>query len=210
MALTTYAELQAAIADWLNRTDMTDVIADDLIPLAEAELKRRLRRATERTTIYISAGNMNGPSDMAEPIALKLSSSSPYQDLPLRLCTPEMLWERRARAGGATGRPTDYAYFDGQLQFAPEPDQSYDGHLLYYQQLTPLSDSNTTNAVLTEAPDAYLYGALLQATAYLDHDERIPVWQAKFDAAITQLNEMRERESYGAGPKEARLPMVFG
>ena len=209
MALTTRTELLAAVADWLNRTDLTTPIAADFLPLAEAEMKRRLRRATESTTIYISAGNMNGPSDMAEPIALRLSTANGYSDIPLRLCTPEMLWERRAREG-TTGRPTDYAYFDGQLQFAPVPDQSYDGILLYYQQLTPLTVSNETNAVLTEAPDAYLFGMLLQATPYVEHDERIAVWQMKFDNAIEQLNDMRARESYGAGPKESRLPVVFG
>lgn len=209
MALTTRTELLAAVADWLNRTDLTTPIAADFLPLAEAEMKRRLRRATESTTIYISAGNMNGPSDMAEPIALRLSTANGYSDIPLRLCTPEMLWERRAREG-TTGRPTDYAFYDGQLQFAPVPDQSYDGILLYYQQLTPLTVSNETNAVLTEAPDAYLFGMLLQATPYIKDDERVPLWQAKFDAAIEQMNDMRARESYGAGPKEARLPFVIG
>lgn len=208
MSLDTYTNLKAEVADWLNRTDLTDPIVS-FITLAEAEMKRRLRRATESTTIYISAANMNGPSDMAEPIALRLSTGQEYSDIPLRLCTPEMLWERRARAGGVSGRPTDFGFWDGQLQFAPVPDQSYDGILLYYQQLTPLSVSNETNAVLTEAPDAYLFGALLQATPYVEHDERIAVWQMKFDNAIEQLNEMRARESYGAGPKEMRLPMVF-
>jgi hypothetical protein len=202
--------LLAAIADWLNRTDLADAIADDFVPLAEAEMKRRLRRATESTTIYISAGNMDGPADMAEPIHLRLSSGTPYLDGNLLLCTPEMLTDVRQRNGYVAGRPTHFAYYDGQLQFAPTPDQSYDGILLYYQQLTALSVSNTTNAVLTEAPDAYLYGALLAATPYLEHDERIAVWQMKFDNAIEQLNEMRARESYGAGLKEARLPIVFG
>jgi hypothetical protein len=206
MALSTYTELKAAVADWLNRTDLTTPIVD-FISLAEAEMKRRLRRATESTTIYISAGNMDGPTDMAEPIALRLSTASGYEDIPLRLCTPEMLWERRE---GTTGRPTDYAFYDGQLQFAPVPDQSYDGILLYYQQLTPLSGSVASNAILAEAPDAYLFGALLQATPYVEHDERIAVWQMKFDNAIEQLNDMRARESYGAGPKEMRLPVVFG
>ena len=208
MALTTYTELKAAVADWLNRTDLTAVIPD-FISLAEAEMKRRLRRTTESTTIYISTGNMDGPTDMAEAIALRLSTGQGYSDTPLRLCTPEMLWERRARNGGTTGRPTDFAFYDGQLQFAPEPDQSYDGILLYYQQLTPLSGSVATNDVLEEAPDAYLFGALLQAAPYVEHDERIGVWQMKFDNAVEQLNEMRARESYGAGPKEMRLPVVF-
>lgn len=209
MALTTYGGLKTSIADWLNRSDLTSVIPD-FVTLAEAEMKRRLRRATESTTIYVAYANMNGPSDMAEPIELHLSTGTPSLDKPLRLCTPEMIAERRARADGVTGRPDSYAFYDGQLQFAPTPDQSYDGILLYAQQLTALSTDESYNDVLLEAPDAYLFGALLQAAPYVEHDERIAVWQLKFDNAIEQLNEMRERESYGAGLKEARLPMVFG
>jgi hypothetical protein len=209
VALSTRTELLAAIADWLNRSDLTSVIPD-FISLAEAEMKRRLRRATESTTIYISAGNMTGPSDMAEPIHLRLDSAVPVLDTSLLLCTPEMLTDVRARADGVESRPTHYAYYDGQLQFAPTPDQSYDGILLYAQQLSALTVSNTTNAVLTEAPDLYLFGALLQAAPYLKDDERIPVWQAKFDRAIDQMNEWRERESYGGGLKEARLSHVIG
>lgn len=209
MALTNRTDLIASVGDWLNRPDLTAVIPD-FIALAEAEMKRRLRRATESTTIYISAGNMDGPSDMAEPIHLRLSTGSPYLDGTLTLCTPEMLTDVRQRTGYVQGRPTHFAFYDEQLQFAPIPDQSYDGILLYAQQLTPLTVSNTVNAVLTEAPDAYLFGALLQAAPYLDDDERIPVWQMKFDRAIDQLNEMRDRESYGAGLKEARLSHVIG
>jgi len=195
----------AALADWANRTDLT-AFWPDAITLAEAEMKRRLRRATESTTIYISAGNMNGPSDMAEPIHLRLSSGHPYLDGTLWLCTPEMLTDVRQRTGYVEGRPTHYAYYDGQLQFAPIPDQSYDGILLYKQQLTPLTADNTTNTVLTEFPDLYLFGALLQAAPYLEHDERIAVWYQKFNDAIDQANEMAERESYGGGLKEGRLP----
>lgn len=209
MALDSYTNLKAAVADWLNRSDLTSVIPD-FITLAEGEMKRRLRRATEATTIYISAANMNGPTDMAEPISLRLDTNTPSLDLPLRLCSPEMLMEVEAASAGVAGRPTHWAFYDGQLQFAPTPDQSYDGKLLYYQQLTALSGSVASNAILAEAPDAYLFGALAQAAPYLEHDERIPVWQAKFDAAIDQLNEMRERESYGAGLKDVRLPTVIG
>lgn len=208
MALGTNAELKTSIAGWLNRDDLTAVIPD-FITLAEAEMRRRLRRATESTTIYVATGNMDGPSDMAEPISLWLDTADPYRDKPLRLGTPEMIAERRAREG-TTGRPDLYAFYDGQLQFAPEPDQSYDGILLYAQQLTPLTTDESYNAVLTEAPDLYLFGALLQAAPYLEHDERIAVWYQKFNDGIDQLNEMRERESYGAGIKEARLPFVIG
>lgn len=210
MALTTRAELISAVGDWLNRSDLATAITNDFIPLAEAEMKRRLRRSTSSTTIYISAANMDGPTDMAAPISLHLDSSSPSLDVPLRLCTPQMLAERRARANDVAGRPDAFGYWDGQLQFAPTPDQSYDGILVYYTQLTPLSGSVSSNAILAEAPDAYLFGTLLQAAPYLEHDERITVWQQRFDAAIEQLNKVRDEESYGAGLREARLPIIFG
>ena len=210
MALTSYTELKAAVADWLGRTDLTTAIGADFIPLAEAEMRRRLRRSTSSTTIYISAGNMNGPTNMAAPISLRLDSASPTEDRPLRMCSPEMIAERRARAADVAGRPTDWGYWDGQLQFAPVPDQSYDGILTYYTQLTPLSGSVASNAILAEFPDLYLYGALAQSAPYLEHDERIAVWQAKFDAGIEQANKMRDEESYGAGFHEMRLPRTFG
>ena len=38
MALTSYSTLKTSIANWLNRTDLTDEIADDFIILTEADL----------------------------------------------------------------------------------------------------------------------------------------------------------------------------
>jgi hypothetical protein len=209
MGVASYTELKAAVADWLGRTDLTSAIDYDFLPLCEAELKRRVRRTTKTATIYAATAEVSPPSDMAEPISLTLDSGSPYQDVPLKICTPHMLAEVKARYGNTTGRPTHVAYYNSKFQFAPEPDQSYDCIVVYRMQLTALSGSNPTNAILTDGPDAYLYGCLLQAAPYLEHDERIPVWQAKFDAAINQLNTVAEREEYGGGIGEVRLPMVF-
>lgn len=209
MALNTYATLQTAIADWLNRTDLTATIPD-FITLAEAEIKRRLRRSTTRTTITVNDEAETAPADMAELRALNFVSAQAWLDRPLDICTPEMLAERRARFGGVSARPLSVAYIAGQLVFAPPPDTTYTAEIVYFTQLTPLSVSNTSNAVLVEAPDAYLYGALLQAEPYLEHDARLPVWQGKFDAAIDQLNAVRQNEEYGASLRPIRLPVVFG
>lgn len=210
MALTNWTELKASVAGYLNRTDLTTAIADDFIPACEAEMKRQIRRMTESTTIYVSAGNMDGPTDMAEPISCVLDSGSPSQDKPLKLCTPQMLAEVRARNNGETGRPTHFAFYDEQLQFGPVPDQSYDANLVYYQQFTSLASGTASNAVLVQAPDAYLAGTLIQACLYLEWDERIPALQERFDRAIAQLNTVAERESYAAGITDFRLPVVFG
>ena len=209
MALDTYADLQTAIADWLNRSDLTTQIPD-FITLAEAEIKRRLRRTSITDQIDVDDEFVAPPSDMAELLSLSLVTGSPTRDLPLRVCTPEMLAERKARNAGVAGRPTDVAFIAGQLQFAPQPDQTYTANIFYFQSLDPLGTSNPSNVVLDEAPDAYLFGALMQAEPFLEHDERIGTWKQKFDDAIDQLNDVRTREEYNASIRDVRLPRVFG
>ncbi len=209
MSLDTYANLQLSVADWLNRSDLTAVIPD-LIALAEAEIKRRLRRTSVTGQIDVDDEFVNPPSDMAELRSISLVTGSPTLDGPLRVCSPEMLAERKARNAAAAGRPSDVAIVAGQLQFAPTPDQVYTANIFYYQSLDPLTATTASNDVLEEAPDAYLFGALLQAEPYLEHDERIQVWREKFDRAIDQLNDVRDREEYTASLRPIRLPMVFG
>lgn len=207
MALSTYTELQASVASWLNRSDLTAQIAD-FIALAEAVLKRRLRRKTVRASVPVASASVSLPTDCAELRSISFVSSSLYRDLPIRIGTPEQLAETRARSA-PTGRPIAAAVIAGQLVFAPAPDAVYTADLTYFQQLTPLSVGAPTNTLLTEAPDAYLFGALLQSAPYLEHDERIPVWQSKFDAAIDELNAVREHEELNASVRPVRLSRPF-
>ena len=212
MGLSSYTELKTSIANWLNRPDDADLRAaiPDFITLAEVEIKRRLRRTSTRADLTIDAQAVTPPTDMAELRSLRLITGSPSQDVPIRVGTYEMVAERIARNNGATGRPTDVCVRNGELFFGPEPDQSYDAEIVYYVSLTPLSSTNATNTVLQEAPDAYLYGALLQAEPYLLNDERVATWKAKFDDAIDQLNDVRTREEYNGSLRAQRLPVVFG
>ncbi len=212
MALNTYSALQTAVLKWLNRENDSDLALQipDMITLCESRIKRELRRSSTRTTITIDDEAVTPPTDMAELRSIYLVSGSPSNDVPIRVGTAEMVAERRARSAGVTGRPTDVAYVAGQLLFAPAPDQTYTAEIVYFTALTPLSNANTTNAVLQEAPDAYLYGTLLEAAPYLEDDERVPLWESKFAAAIRSLNDVREREEFAASLHPARLPMVFG
>jgi len=51
----------------------------------------------------------------------------------------------------------------------------------------PLDSSNQSNWFTQYAPQALLYGSLLQAMPFLKNDERIPMWQAQYDKIITVL-----------------------
>lgn len=209
MALDTYTALKATVADWLNRSDLTTQIPD-FITLAEATMKRKIRKWTVLNSAFsVASDTVPAPADLSVPRSIRLVTGSPNLDTPLRLCTIEMLSERKARSFGVASRPTDVAFVNGTFYFAPAPDQTYTAELFYFSSLTPLSVSVATNSILSEAPDAYLYGTLLQAEPYLEHDDRTATWEPKFLKAIDELNAKREEDEFTLGLHAIRLPFVF-
>ena len=210
MALDTYANLQTSVANWLNRSDLTAQIPD-FIALAEAEMRRRLRRSTARDSMIIAALVNIMPCAASELRSIYLQTASKYLDKPLNIVTPETLAEMRAMQGGQVGRPrwASITSTGKELLVAPAPDTSYTAEVIYFKALQALSATNTINDELTEAPDLYLYGTLLQAEPFIEHDERAAVWQNKFDNAIEQLNNVRDREEHNASLQPVRLPVIF-
>lgn len=209
LLLDNYTNLQVTIAAWLDRTDMTDMIPA-FIDLAEAEIDRVLRRTVTRTTITITSESTNLGSTIAELRSIRLVTGSPSRDTVLDIVTPEMLAETRARHGAVSGRPLAAAVIGGNLVVAPAPDQAYTAEMVAYLGLVPLSGTNATNIVLTEAPDLYLYMSLKHSAPFLQHDERVELWSTLADTALQQLHMRREREEHGANFRPMRLPVVFG
>jgi hypothetical protein len=70
---------------------------------------------------------------------------------------------------------------------APTPTSGYTFEVLYYERIQPLDSSNQTNWFTIYAPQALLYGSLLQAMPFLKNDERMPMWQAQYDKIINTL-----------------------
>jgi hypothetical protein len=70
---------------------------------------------------------------------------------------------------------------------APTPADDYAYEVLYYERIQPLDESNQTNWFTQYAPQALLYGSLLQAMPFLKNDERIPMWQQQYQAIMEVL-----------------------
>lgn len=201
MAITTYAELVTAIANWLNRSDLTDRIPE-FIALAEPQILRgpdgkglRVTRMIQRATATISTDNQfsSVPSNFLEAITYTLSdganvyklepapldSLADYRAISDVAATPRFY----AMSGTAAGR---------EFQHYPTPERSYTGTLVYYAKPSALGSGSgstlvTTNWILDEAPDAYLYGALLQAGPYLRDPDMAAIWSDGFRAALEGL-----------------------
>jgi len=201
MALTTYTELKASVADWINRDDLTTVIPD-FISLAEAQIERtlRTRQMIVRATASMDTEYSAVPADFLECRTIKLNTN-PVQ--PLQFETVDSLDTLRTQYT-APGRPQYFGIVGGQIRLVPVPDTTYTAELIYYGKLTKLSSSNATNWLLTSSPDIYLYGALLQGAPYLQNDERIQTWATLYERGLNDLKIADDRGSTSGGALLAR------
>ena len=106
MAITNYSELKSAIADWLDRTDLTDQIPD-FITLAEARHKRdfKLRRMETRVTADTIADTeyYTLPDNYVAMRNIQLNTDPKTS---LEYLTPEQM--DRIYAGSNKGKPIAY------------------------------------------------------------------------------------------------------
>ena len=202
MAIDTYAELQSAVADWLNREDLLAVIPS-FISLAEADISRSLRdwRMETRTTLSASSQYTPLPADWLETIRLQVTGVTSE----LVLASQGALAQMRADINDQAGRPTHYALTGGQLELFPTPSETYTLDLVYFAKVPTLTVSVNTNWLLSAAPDVYLYGALTQSAPYLKDDARTAVWAGLYSQAINNLNTASERARYSGANLRLRV-----
>ena len=201
MALTTYAELKTSVGDWLNRTDLTTA-SPDFISLAEAQIERNLRtrQMIVRATALITTEYSAVPTDFLEVKSFKLDTNPVT---PLGFETIDSM-DTLAVTYRSAAKPIFFTVVGEQFRYLPEPDTAYTGELIYYAKLSKLSTANTTNFLLTAAPDVYLYGALMQAAPYLQDDARIAVWASMYRAGLEEVTQADDRSSSTGGVLVAR------
>mgnify|MGYP003649754759 FL=1 len=195
MAISNYSELQTAVANWLDRDDLAARIPE-FIALCEARFNRSLRiRAME--TLDISVDTVSGTSTVALPtgyVQMRDISLITSPITQLQYLTPEIM--NRLNAGSFTGKPETYTIIANNILFGPTPDSAYDISMLYYKTFDALTDAAPTNWVITNAPDVYLYGALLEAEPFLMNDQRVQLWATALTQSITTLQEQDNKDRH--------------
>ena len=203
MAITNYSELKSAIADWLDRTDLTDQIPD-FITLAEARHKRdfKIRRMETRVTADTIA-DTEYYTLPDQYVAMRNIQLNTNPKTSLEYLTPEQM--DRIYAGSNKGKPKAYTIIGNDIQLRPLPDSTYEIEMLYYKYFTPLSDSAPTNDMLTYHPDAYLYASLVEAEPYLQNDKRIQTWASFYDRAKKDIIDSNERDRHSGVAPTTRI-----
>ncbi len=203
MALSTYTELRATIADYLARSDLTTAIPD-YIRLCEAKLNRDLkcRQMETRSTTVTDAGDdepefISLPSDFQAMRRIRLSSVTGKPRL--QYLSGAQADEYRYGRANTTGQPMYFTIMGDEIELLPTPALEYTIEMVYRKYIPALA-TNETNWLLTLAPDVYLYGALMEAAPYLHEDERIQTWSQGFNGVIDELNRMSMNSAFNAGP----------
>lgn len=201
MSISTFDELKTAIADWLLRDDLTSAIPT-FIQLAEAQFNREIRdyRMIKRADASIDSEYSAIPSDWAENIRFQLNTSP---ITTLEFVTADQAAEEKI-AFSAAGQPKFFTMIGDEFQVVPAPDTTYTGELTYYSKISALSDSNTSNWLLTNAPDVYLYGALIQSAPYLQDDSRVSTWIGLYTQARDGLRVSSDRARIGSSSLRMR------
>lgn len=113
---------------------------------------------------------------------------------PLNYVTPQLL--PRINAGSITGIPEAYTLRAGYILMGPVPSSSYTMEIDYYAKVAALSDAAPTNTMLTNNPDIYLYGSLMEAEPFIMNDGRVALWQAAFARAIQDIQLQDDKDSH--------------
>jgi hypothetical protein len=189
-AVMTYDSLVSDISSYLERTDQATLEKiPTFIMLAEqviaAEIKFLGNLTPMQSNLVMGEAVINKPARWHKTVSMNVTVGGVRQ--PVFLRKYEYLreyWPDPTQ----TDPPKFYADYDyTHWLIAPTPDDDYAFEVLYYERIQPLDSSNQTNWFTIYAPQALLYGSLLQAMPFLKNDERIPMWQAQYDKIMQVL-----------------------
>jgi hypothetical protein len=188
MALATYSDLKSAVTTWAFRDGDTDFIArvPDFIKLAEERFNNSLNVRQMETTVTLtpdSNGDCTLPSDYQGFRSVKTAYSG--YNIDLELISQDMA-SKLFPNDSITDGPKYFTLVGSKIHVVP----TYTGNvvLTYWAAIPALSDSNTTNWLLTQAPSVYLYGTLLESAPFMMDDQRAMVWGKMLETAIDNLN----------------------
>lgn len=189
MSISTYAELQTAVASWMHRADLTARIPD-FIQMGEAVLNRKLRTVdmeTRATTATPTTSRF-----LALPTGYLEMQSMFIQDPATEIVYVEPLALREMVISETqTGFPNVFTV-KGEIEFDRIPDSAYTLEMHYYKRYDIASDS--TNWLLTNYPELYLHASLSAAALFIGNDSSLQTIKKLLAEGIEECNQAEYRK----------------
>lgn len=205
--VTSYSTLLTEIANWLPRSDLTASIPGFVQNWEERFYRqpKNFGRWMESTTDSTIASDV-----IAVPtgyLGLKYAYVVGAPSARLDRVSLNQLYGTYPR-GGTDGTPVWISREGSNFVFGPTPDYAYDIHLVYWAKPTLLRSFAADAAahwLVINAPDLVLYSALLEATPFMAGDDRVPMWTAAYDWALSDYRALQKEEDVSGSPMQEVL-----
>ena len=187
----TYDSLTSTVLEYLERSDAAVVNAlPTFITLAEMSIAQQIKTLGQlqvaEFSSQIGSAVLQKPARWRKTVSMNVTVGSKKQPVLLRKYEYiKNYWPDSTQ----TGTPIFYSDTDWDHWYiAPTPDSAYQMEVLYYERIAPLSSTNQTNWLTQNAPNAMLFGTLLQAMPFLKNDQRT-IFQQQYTEAVQSLKE---------------------
>ena len=189
-AVMTYDSLVADVASYLERTDTATLEKiPTFVMLAEQIIASQIKflgnLTVQASTMVANNPVVDKPARWRKTVSMNITIDGKRQPVLLRRYEYLREYWPDPTSTDVPKFYTDYDYTHWLV--APTPDVAYNFEVLYYERVQPLDSSNQTNWFTIYAPQALLYGSLLQAMPFLKNDARVQLWQTMYQQAMQVL-----------------------
>lgn len=187
----TYDSLVEDVITYSERNDASFVSQiPRLIMLTEqsiaAEIKTLMQLNVVNTTLIAGNPVLQKPARWRKTTSMKINGQP--------VLNRSMDYVTQYQTESDNGQPLYYGDYDyDHWALAPIPDSNYPLQIIYFSRIQPLDVENQENLLTREAPQALLYGTLLQAQGFLKSLDKIPVWKSYYADAIAALKGEDQR-----------------
>lgn len=204
--LGTYAEIRAAVADWLNKAGQAALVEriEDFIELGQRRLMRGLRIPPMEVVVTLSvdsAGDAVIPTDYLETKELIAQTSTNAWALN-RTTFAEVL---KARLNPNTCDPTVFDTAAGTFKIGSIPVASEVFTLVYYKEIEFISSTVSDNWFSSYAPELILFAALSEAALYAKDTDSAKLYELKLKDSVAGLDKQKLQGEHSGSPLAVRL-----
>src|SRR5712691_1509680 len=196
MAIATYSDLQAAIGNWLDHSLFTARVPE-FIALFEAAANRRLRARQQELTVTLTPDAGGKAAIPADYLAWRRVTWTGQTRTELQFVHPSYL--QAAYPSSPADVPRIFTIEGSTLKVRPLDQAALEFD--YFQKISALA-SNPVNWLLTEHPDLYLFGSMVEAEMFGVNDERAPLWKARRDEIFDEIEKLSNKTR---GPSAIRV-----
>lgn len=188
----TYDSLVQDVIRYSERNDTSFVEQiPRLIAMAEQEIAAQVKTLWELNVVETTLISGSQGATLTKPARWRKTVSMKINGEPVLKRSQEYVAQYQSEF--PQGKPKYYADYDyNHWNLAPIPDDDYQVEIIYFSRIQPLDATNQENLITREAPQALLFGTLLQAQGYLKSPDKLQIWKQMYDTTMAALKAENE------------------